>query len=148
MKGKHLAALTIALIASSHAAAGTYEWTQGWGMGVFEYSVDDGNANSMIISCPSEGFISADATINGHSYFSSESSGFDVIADGVQFSNPFYTDCRVCDANFRAVFWDAFRNANNLKLTADGQVINLPTKNLRELLSPLDDSTNACHSAW
>ena len=34
------------------AVAGTHEWTSGWAMGTTEYAVDDGNRNSLLISCP------------------------------------------------------------------------------------------------
>ncbi|PAU59209.1 hypothetical protein BZL41_17005 [Pseudomonas sp. PIC25] len=132
--------------------AGTYEWTSGWGMGVSEYSVDDGNGNELNISCPSEDavlndpYISAHATIMGKSYASTET-GFDVIVDGVAYENPFFTDCRACGANFPE-FWKALRNANNLHMRAEGKTIRLPTKSIKKELRPLDEKGNTCKSAW
>lgn len=149
MKGKHLAALTAALIATSSALAGTYEWTDGWGMGVTEYSVDDGNNNSLVIACPGDESqsLSANASIAGKEYYSGYDLGFDVIVDGENYTNPFYTECNFCRAQFD-VFWKALRNANHLKLTADGQTVNLPTRNLKELLLPLGAPENSCRSTW
>jgi hypothetical protein len=58
----------LAALMSGTAVAGTYEWTSGWGMGVSEHLVDDGNGNELNISCPDyeeQGYVSAYATING-----------------------------------------------------------------------------------
>ncbi|WP_374377789.1 hypothetical protein [Pseudomonas fluvialis] len=44
--------LLCSLLISASAQAGTYEWTSGWGMGVSEHQVDDGNGNDLNISCP------------------------------------------------------------------------------------------------
>ena len=73
--------------------------------------------------------------------------GFDVIVDGENYTNPFYTECNFCRAQFD-VFWKALRNANHLKLTAAGQTVNLPTSNLKELLLPLGAPENSCRSTW
>ncbi|CDI95162.1 hypothetical protein BN889_07162 [Pseudomonas aeruginosa PA38182] len=67
---------------SGNTQAGTYEWTPGWGMGVSEHLVDDGNGNELIISCPDyeeDGYVRAYASIGGRQYSSEEGSGFDVM---------------------------------------------------------------------
>tara|TARA_R110001592_G_scaffold199938_4_gene448582 strand:+ start:138 stop:593 length:456 start_codon:yes stop_codon:yes gene_type:complete len=151
MKRKPLAlalALALACLITTPSFAGTFEWTSGWGMGTSEYAVDDGNKNALLISCPSEGYVSAEATIQGERYDSESQPGFDLIVDGVTFSNPFYTDCRVCADIFKAQFWEAFRKANRLQLSVDGQVVNLPTTKLQDVTQPLDDPANGCYAAW
>jgi len=138
------------LLVAGSAMAGTYEWTSGWGMGISEHLVDDGNGNELNISCPDyeeDGYIRAYASIAGRQYGSDEGNGFDVIVDGETYSNPFYTDCRVCAANFPA-FWEALRKANNLMISAEGQVVRLPTKNIAAVLHPLGSPENSCRSAW
>lgn len=140
-----IALLTLAPVAVS---AGSYEWTSGWGMGVSEHLVDDGNYNALNISCPDdEGGVSAYATINAKEYSSNDEAGFDVIVDGEVYSNPFFTDCNVCNANFEG-FWDDLRTAKRLQLSAQGQIVNLPSKNIGEVLKPLGHPENSCRSAW
>ena len=131
--------------------AGTYEWTAGWGMGVSEHLVDDGNGNELNISCPDyeeDGYVSAYATISGKQYSSSDDPGFDVIVDGKTYTNPFYTGCRACGDILRNEFWEALRKANRLQLSAEGRTINLPTKNIAQVLKPIDSQENSCRSEW
>ncbi|QLF94883.1 hypothetical protein HW090_17515 [Pseudomonas sp. ABC1] len=132
------------------AQAGTYEWTSGWAMGTTEYLVDDGNGNELNISCPDDEdrYISAFATIQGKRYSSDEGAGFDVIVDGELYSNPFNTDCRVCADIFKHAFWEDLYRANRLQITADGQTVNLPVKNIGNVLLPLNDPYNSCRVAW
>lgn len=145
---KHLWIALLCAGVVGHADAGTYEWTSAWTQGVTENLVDDGNGNELNISCPDENRpVQAFATIAGKAYTSGEEGSFDVIVDGVAYSNPFYTDCHVCAQNFPS-FWKALRNANNLQLTADGKTIKLPTKNLKTVLLPLDSPENSCRAAW
>lgn len=147
--------LLLSSLLACTAAAATYEWTSGWGMGVSEYMVDDGNGNELNISCPDyaeDGGVRAYATIAGKQYSSEEGAmsgerSFDVIVDGEHYSNPFFTDCRACGANFPA-FWQALRQANRLQLVAGGRTINLPTANIGKVLAPLDSPGNSCRSAW
>lgn len=35
-----------------YASAATYEWRSGFAQGTVEYHIDDGNGNSLLISCP------------------------------------------------------------------------------------------------
>lgn len=128
--------------------AGTYEWTEGWGMGVSEYSVDDGNGIELSIACSPERGVSAGLSLPGQYISSDDQPGFDLLVDGELYSNPFFTDCRVCDANFREAFWDALREANKLKVVINERVINLPTTNLGEVLPSQDDPNNVCLSRW
>ena len=140
--------LALACLIATPALAGTGEWTSGWAMGTSEHAVDDGNNNALLISCPSDGYISAEATIQRERYDSESEQGFDVIVDGVTFSNPFYTDCRACADIFKAQFWEAFRQANRLQLAAGGHVVNLSTKGLKAGTHPLDAPANDCNPAW
>jgi len=136
-------------IMANTASAGTYKWTSGWGMGVSEYLVDDGNGNELNISCPDdeEKYVSAYATIAGKNYASDSGTGFDVIVDGERYDNPFYTECRVCGANFQA-FWPALRKANNLFITADGKTVRLPVQDIKKVLPPLDSHKSTCRYGW
>lgn len=147
---RSISTLVLGLLLSSVAFAGRYEWTAGWAMGVSEYAVDDGNANELVIACPDsseQGAISATATINGRVYYSAENGGFDVLVDGERFTDPFNTECRVC-ADIFSGFWPSLRAANRLQLSADGVVVNLPIKNIHNVLPALEDAQNTCRVAW
>lgn len=150
MKNHFLWLMAFCAMTAPTVWAGTYEWTSGWGMGVSEYSVNDGNGNELVIACPDDDseYVSASATVNGHSYSSVDEQGFDVIVDGKVFTNPFFTDCRVCSDIFKAEFWEALRNANNLYLQAEGKTVRLPTRNIKRELPSLEDEVNTCKSAW
>ncbi|PAU63661.1 hypothetical protein [Pseudomonas indica] len=144
-----LLSLILSSIITPTAWAGTYEWTSGWGMGVSEYLVDDGNGNELVIACPDDDseYVSASATVNGRNYSSKSEQGFDVVVDGKVFTNPFFTECRACGTNFPE-FWEALRNANNLYLQTEGMTVRLPTRNIKRELPSLDDEGNTCRSAW
>lgn len=86
--------LICGLLTCASAQADIYEWTSGWGMGVSEHLVDDGNGNELNISCPDykeDDYVRAYATIGGRQYSSEKGSGFDVIVDGETYSTPFFT---------------------------------------------------------
>lgn len=103
-------------------------------MGVSEHLVDDGNGTELNISCPDyeeDSYVRAYAKIGGRQY----RLRCDRRRRDLQLS--FFTDCRICGANFPN-FWEALRKANNLKLAAGGQTINLPTQNITTVLQPLD----------
>ena len=140
----------LGLVASIGAYAAPHEWTSGWAMGTSEYAVDDGNGNELVIACPDDEnrYISASAAIHGRTYSSEDEQGFDVIVDGKNYNNPFNTDCRACSDIFKAEFWPALRKANRLQLSANGQTVNLPTKNLQAALPALGDQQNSCWTAW
>lgn len=143
--------LILTLAASSYVHSANYEWSSGWGMGVSEYQVDDGNSNRLLISCPDyeeDGYIHAFSTINGKKYDSEEDAGFNVIIDGETYQNPFFTDCRVCGENFRNAFWESLRNANQLKLSAENVTIQLPTQKIKGILPAINSPENTCKSAW
>ncbi|MBB1606106.1 MULTISPECIES: hypothetical protein [unclassified Pseudomonas] len=144
-----LSSFAMCVVAADTVLAGTYEWTRGYAQGVEEHFVDDGNGNELNIACPGdgEGAVSAYATIAGRQYSSNDDIGFDVIVDGTTYSNPFFTDCHVCGANFPG-FWAALRKANNLQVSAEGKTVKLPTKNLSQVLLPLNSKKNLCRSAW
>ncbi|WP_116426022.1 hypothetical protein [Pseudomonas citronellolis] len=144
-----LLASLLGCVATSTTFAGTYEWTSAYTQGVEEHLVDDGNGNELNISCPDddERPVTAYASITGKQYSSDKGDGFDVIVDGTTYSNPFFTDCHVCGANFSG-FWAALRKANNLQISAEGKTVKLPTKNLKKVLLPLNSKENLCRSAW
>lgn len=142
---------------SGPVLAGTDEWTSGWASGTTEYAVDDGNRNSLLVSCPdyqdgssTGGYVSATAMVEGKNYDSdtlSGGKGFDVIIDGEVYNNPFDTDCRVCGDLFPG-FWQALRQANNLYISAGGIRSRLSTNNIESVIVPLDSPQNSCISAW
>lgn len=149
MNKKLLLTAALGAMATNTTWAGTYEWTSGYAQGIAEHMVDDGNGNELNISCPDddESSVMAYATIADKQYSSDNNSGFDVVVDGIRYSNPFFTDCHVCGANFPS-FWDALRNANNLQISAEGKTVKLPTKNLKKVLFSLNSKQNICRSAW
>lgn len=147
MKRSVYAAACAMLISAGPSIAGP-SWTAGWGMGVAEYAVEDADGNALLISCPEEDYISAEAVIRGDTYRSEADSGFDVIVDGVRYSNPFFTDCRVCGDIFRSEFWDAFRTAKSIQVVGKRGSFDLPTAGLREATRSLSDVANSCHPAW
>lgn len=127
--------------------AGTYEWTDGYAQGTAEYSVDDGNGNSLLISCP-EGHAkpaSAQITTRGFDYLSPKHDiGITFVIDGVHFYDPFDTSCNACESNFIHSFWPALLAANNLFVHADGFEVRFPTRGLRDVLEPLGEPGNPC----
>ena len=159
MNKKFLLSLVVIGMMSNVAWAGTYEWTSAWAQGFTENAVDDGNGNSLTISCPDEDSEDAEgkdnsdvrayASIAANEYASKDAAGvgFDVIVDGAKYSNPFETNCNACSASFPA-FWSALRNANNLQISAAGQTVKLPTKNIKTVLLALDNKENSCRSTW
>lgn len=124
-----------------------FEWQSGWGQGVSEYSVSDGNQNELLISCPDyDGYVSASAVIQGER-LSSRDQGFDVIVDGKRYENPFNTECRVCSGIFRG-FWDELRDANRLAIAANGLEANLPVNGISEALPAQEDPLYNCRTEW
>lgn len=62
-------ALTVAgLLSAGSVLASSPEWVSGWGMGITEYSVNDGRGNELYISCPDDEYehVKAYATVNGN----------------------------------------------------------------------------------
>lgn len=134
------------------ASAGTNEWSSGFGQGTTVYSIDDGNGNSLEISCP-EGqarAASADMTTHGFSYSSPKDTAkqgmvaMSFVIDGVEFEDPFNTACTACESNFVHEIWPALLKANNLIVHADGYEVRFTTKGLRDQLLSLDDPANPC----
>ncbi|WP_309140093.1 hypothetical protein [Pseudomonas sp. PDM25] len=87
------------------------------------------------------------ASIAGKQCASGDDVGFDVIVDGVHYSNPFFTNCRACGNAFSA-FWEALRSANHLQISDGRKAVNLPTTHLAQVALPLDSPENSCKSAW
>lgn len=149
MNTKLLRASLLGCLIANTASAGTNQWTTDWAQGISEYLVDDGNGNELNISCSNDNDspVTAFASIAGKQYASDDDVGFDVIVDGVRYSNPFFTDCHACGNAFPA-FWKALRNANRLQISDEHTTVNLPSKNLAKVVQPLDSSENSCKSAW
>ncbi|UYY87729.1 MULTISPECIES: SH3 domain-containing protein [Alcaligenes] len=127
--------------------AATYEWSSGYGQGTTEYHVDDGNGNSLLLSCPSGQPRPATATMTtrGFDYHSPKDTiEMSFVIDGVEFDDPFNTSCRACENNFVQSFWPALLKANNLFVRADGYEVRFSTKRLRDELLPLNDPANPC----
>ncbi len=133
-------------------SAATYEWSGGFSQGTMEYHVDDGNGNSLLISCPGGQPRPASATMTTHGldYHSPKDTQqqgmieMSFIIDGVRFDDPFNTSCTACENNFTYAFWPALLKANNLYVHADGYEVRFTTQGLREELPSLDDPHNMC----
>nr|WP_290697392.1 hypothetical protein [Halomonas sp. UBA3074] len=136
------------LVVSTTVAAASLSWSEGYGMGVVEYSVTDSTNNQLAIACPIEdGYVSALVKIDGE-YFSSEDlPGFDVVVDGELYQNPFYTDCRVCGDIFRS-FWPKFREAGEINVVLGNASHRFTVKNLDNTLPELNEPDNPCRSSW
>ena len=134
------------------ASAATYEWSSGFAQGTVEYHIDDGNGNSLLISCPGGQPlpVSAKMTTRGLDYHSPKDTReqgmieMSFIIDGVQFDDPFNTGCNACESNFINAFWPALLKANNLYVHVDGYEVRFTTQGLREVLEPLDTPDNMC----
>lgn len=151
MRPKTLATLLITALPLA-AQAATYEWSSGYAQGTAEYHVDDGNGNSLLLSCP-EGHnrpVSAMVTTRGHTYSSPKDTReqgmieVSFVIDGVTFDDPFNTSCTACESNFTNAFWPALRKANHLFVHVDGYEVRFPTKGLSTELLSLDDPSNPC----
>ncbi|HBO3902602.1 hypothetical protein [Pseudomonas aeruginosa] len=149
MRKRILLAPLLGCTAISTTFAGTNEWTTAYAQGVEEHLIADSHGNELNISCPDddESSVRAYASIKGKQYSSERDKGFDVIIDGISYSNPFFTDCHVCGANFPE-FWMALRKAKKIQLSAGKEKVTLPTKNLQETLPALKSKENICRSAW
>lgn len=133
-------------------SAATYEWSSWFAQGTTGYHVDDGNGNSLLISCPGGQPRPASATMTtrGLDYRSPKNTQqqgmveMSFVIDGVQFDDPFNTACNVCEDNFTYTFWPALLKANNLYVHADGYDVRFTTQGLRDVLEPLDAPENMC----
>lgn len=134
------------------SSAATYEWSSGYAQGTEQYHIDDGNGNSLLISCPGDQPRAASATmttkgLDYHSPRITQNQGMiemSFVIDGVQFDDPFNTSCNACESNFTNAFWPALLKANNLFVHADGYQIRFTTQGLRKVLEPLDAPSNMC----
>lgn len=88
--------------------------------------------------------VSGSATIAGKEFYShNDKGGFDVIVDGVEYSNPFFVECNACSGNFPE-FWTAMRKAKTIVLKAEGMTSQIPTKGLSKLTKPYNSKENPC----
>ena len=129
---------------------GSYEWQSFRAQGITRSSAQDDNGNGLFISCSEDNPVSALATIGGKPYASDAIANevpFDVVVDGVLYSNPFLTDCRVCANNFDS-FWAALRKANNIKVVAEGNSASIPTNKIASVLLELSSKENSCNTGW
>lgn len=149
MKRSFLALLLISSSAISHASPTV--WQSGFGQGKTEFFVGDEQTNYLNFACDAddETTVSASATIGGKEFYShDDNGGFDVVVDGVEFSNPFNVDCRVCASWFEP-FWKAMKKAKTIELRAHGQAGKIPVKGLSQLMKPYKSDANPCvANAW
>lgn len=134
-------------LACASASAGTNEWQSGWGQGKTEFFAGDEAKSYLNFACDENDElspVSASAVIAGKEFYShNDRGGFDVIVDGVEYSNPFYVECNACSGYFPE-FWDAMRKAKKIELKADGLISSIPTKGFSKLTKPYASKENAC----
>ncbi|WP_415769291.1 hypothetical protein [Pseudomonas sp. LB3P38] len=139
-------------LACASATAATNEWQTGWGQGKTEFFAGDEAKSYLNFACDENDEmspVSGSATISGKEFYShNDKGGFDVIVDGVEYSNPFYVECNACSGNFPA-FWAAMRKAKTIELKADGLTSSIPAKGFSKLTKPYASKENPCGTgAW
>lgn len=147
-----LFAPTLLLLVCASASAATGEWQSGWGQGKTEFFAGDESTSYLNFACDADDEmspVSGSATIAGQSFYShNDKGGFDVIVDGVEYSNPFYVECNACSGYFPE-FWAAMRKAKKIELRAGALTSSVPTKGLSKLLKPYNSKENPCGTgAW
>ncbi|MDX3806160.1 MAG: hypothetical protein QHC89_07085 [Bosea sp. (in: a-proteobacteria)] len=110
------------LFASIHGASAQQVggWRKGWGQGVTELSVKNGSGNELLISCNDfspEGSILIQIHGDGPRPGTFEK----IILDAEEFTGPFNTECRSCNANFVAVLQKLPRAKSMLVQFSDGR---------------------------
>jgi hypothetical protein len=143
---KRALSFSLLLIACGSASAGTTAWDTGWGQGKTEFSAGDEKSSYLYFACDENDDtpVSASATIAGKPFYShDDKGGFDVVVDGVEFSNPFYVECNACASNFPA-FWSALRKAKTIQLKAGPLSSSVPVKGLSKLLPAYKAKGNPC----
>ena len=86
------------------------------------------------------------ATINGKQYSSDDQPSFDVIVDGRPAAPPSLLAAALAGTSSVASSGGALRKANRLQLTAKGRTTNLLSKNIGQVLKPVDSPDNSCRS--
>jgi hypothetical protein len=125
--------------------AGQQDWTHATNQSGTAYAVNDGKGNSLNISCSgAEGSLLATADIDGKT-ISSDNADIDFIVDGDTYRDPFNTHCPACTTGF-PFFWNVLREAKNLKISASGKSVILPTKNIQKALPALKPKQSLCNS--
>lgn len=112
-------------VASVPALAQQYgDWRTGFGMGVFEFSVQNGPGNEFTISCNGrahadgpEGEISISIRDKGPS----NPNGIKVVLDAEEFTGALTTNCQSCASNFRALVQKLPRAKSMLVQFSDGR---------------------------
>lgn len=133
-------------VACGSASASPTAWETGWGQGKTEFFAGDDKTSYLNFSCDEndETPVSASATIGGKGFYShDDKGGFDVVVDGIEYSNPFFVECNACASNFPA-FWSALRKGKHIQLKAGSLVSELPTKGLSKLLPMYKAKDNPC----
>ena len=134
-------------LASACAFAAPQAWQSGCGQGKTEFFVGDEGKSYLNFACDADDEmspVSASAIIAGKAFDShNDKGGFDVIVDGVEYSNPFYVECNACSGYFPA-FWAALRKAKRIELKAEGLTSSIPTQGLSQLTKPYGSKENPC----
>ncbi|WMW04382.1 hypothetical protein [Pseudomonas entomophila] len=134
--------LALPLTAMAFGEAG--QWSSGWGQGTFEYNVADNAGNALYIACSEDRPVSMTLTVKGTQYGSYSEKGFDLMVDGNEVQTPYETASRVGANNFYHL-WDGLRKAKTLRArTADGLVVDLPTKGSAKALPATGTNEFAC----
>lgn len=126
----------------------TTKWRSAWAQGINEY-ISDSSDTSFVIACPDEeGEVKATFSVGGKVFYShDENSNFDLMIDGEKFQNPLFTDCNVCAGNF-PYFWDKFINAQELSVSAGGELYEISVDGLKDTVLPLDNKDNPCRAGF
>jgi hypothetical protein len=113
------------------------DWRTGFGMGVFEFSVQNGPGNEFTISCNgrahadgAEGEISISIRDKGPS----NPNGIKVVLDAEEFDGPFTTQCQSCSSHFRALVQKLPRAKSMLVQFSDGRSSSFSLKGVAQAL--------------
>lgn len=140
LKSVILSAIFFNFIASSYAAEG--KWSDGFGQGNYEYSIEV-KKYSLYIGCPTE-----NGNASASSYVEFRESGkelksFEISVGGKKYQGPFEASSRVGANNFTALL-DDLRKSDAVVTFKDGSVI-LPKSNASSVLPSYGKKGFACN---
>ncbi len=128
------ATLLLGLGSQAWAYGEAGHWSSGWGQGTSEYTAVVDAKNNLYIACNDIKKVAMTATVNGKEYGSYREQGFAIEVDGTHYDTPYETESRVGENNFFDM-WDKMRKAQTITvITADGQKLNVPTKDAASVL--------------
>jgi hypothetical protein len=113
------------------------DWRTGFGMGVFEFSVQNGPGNEFTISC--NGRAHADGpegeiSISIRDKSPSNPNGIKVVLDAEEFTGALTTNCQSCASNFRALVQKLPRAKSMLVQFSDGRSSSFSLKGVAQAL--------------